>query len=275
MTLPVRSRPGRRVKAQPRNFRLQRVGSPSRYAVPQSRDIIQPFKLWSYHDYAGAVTRWRQARVDSENLYLAANSMELRLPAYVLLSALYFYACPGASINAGVTHRSFTPDLVQRAALRTLVLRGGDGQPGHKVVPGVAWSQQAESVLLKVDMPPGIHSTEGLKISDTHITWKEGDVDLDVGFFAEVKGDSASIFCDGYVCFPLLSHYHTLSDFGFFTSGRQIKIILSKKEKSWWPRLTSGPRPANVKVDWATWKDENEGDGSTLLSRLGIFWAAG
>ncbi len=125
--------------------------------------------------------------------------MELRLPAVAFLTTLYFYASPTASINVGVAHRTRTPEFVQRAAIRTLVLRGGDGQAGHKVVPGVAWSQQAESLLLKVDMPPGIHSTEGLKISDTHITWKEGEVDLDVGLFAEVKGDSASIFCDGYV----------------------------------------------------------------------------
>ena len=65
------------------------------------------------------------------------------------------------------------------------------------MVPGVAWSQQADSLLLKVDMPPGVHSTDGLKISDTHISWKEGDAELDLALSAEVKSESASIFCDG------------------------------------------------------------------------------
>ncbi len=113
-----------------------------------------------------------------------------------------------------MTQRVLTPDVVQRAALRALVLRGGDG-PVHKVVPGVAWSQQAESLLLKVDMPPGIHSPDGLKISDTHVTWKEGEVDLDVGLFAEVKSDAASIFCDGYVFIYLTLWYRRTTDLTF------------------------------------------------------------
>ena len=48
-------------------------------------------------------------------------------------------------------------------------------------------------------------------------------------------------------------------------SGRQIKINVEKAQKAWWPRLTSGPKPANVKIDWATWKDEDE--GVSLISR--------
>jgi hypothetical protein len=77
---------------------------------------------------------------------------------------------------------------------RTLSLRGGEGQ---KVVPGVAWSQTADSLLLKVDMPPGVHSADGLKVLDTHLTWNEGDIDLNMELSSEVTGASASIFCDG------------------------------------------------------------------------------
>ena len=49
-----------------------------------------------------------------------------------------------------------------------------------------------------------------------------------------------------------------------FYRGRQTKIIVPKKEKSWWARLTP-VKLANVKIDWATWKDENEGGFNYLI----------
>jgi hypothetical protein len=32
-----------------------------------------------------------------------------------------------------------------------------------------------------------------------------------------------------------------------------------KKTPKWWTRLTTAAKPANVKVDWNSWKDEDEG----------------
>lgn len=39
-----------------------------------------------------------------------------------------------------------------------------------------------------------------------------------------------------------------------------MTIQAKKKEGKWWDKLTSGPKPINVKVDWNTWKDEDEAD---------------
>ena len=120
------------------------------------------------------------------------NSMELFIA--VIMSALYCCASvmPYEPLFVENRLRSLAS---QRFPLLVLNLRGGDG----RIVPGISWSQQADSVLIKVDMPQGIHSSDGLKISDSHITWKEGDVDLDLALSAEVKSQSATIFCDGCV----------------------------------------------------------------------------
>jgi len=42
-------------------------------------------------------------------------------------------------------------------------------------------------------------------------------------------------------------------------SGRVVTVTANKAAEEWWDKLTDGPRPHNVKVDWASWKDEDEG----------------
>ena len=146
---------------------LRPAGSPRRGVTSQSESV---------------------ARRDWHSSY--QNSMKVQMRLIVFISALC--CCSLGSLNAVTGHSHIVG--VYPVLRRTLTLRGGDGQ---RVVPGVAWSQQADSLLLKVDMPPGVHSTDGLKISDTHISWKEGDAELDLALSAEVKSESASIFCDG------------------------------------------------------------------------------
>ena len=127
----------------------------------------------------------------------------LRSQSLVLLSTLLYFAST-ASFDAACANFPIVPVSVQRFPLLTLQLRGGDGA---RVVPGVAWSQQADSLLLKVDMPQGVHSSDGLKVTDSHITWKEGEIDLDLALSAEVNSQSASMFCDGYVAADIIGPY--------------------------------------------------------------------
>lgn len=42
-------------------------------------------------------------------------------------------------------------------------------------------------------------------------------------------------------------------------SGRVVTVTANKAAEEWWDKLTDGPKPHNVKVDWASWKDEDEG----------------
>lgn len=42
--------------------------------------------------------------------------------------------------------------------------------------------------------------------------------------------------------------------------GRQVTLNVKKADPAWWPKLTKGPKPGNVKVDWASWKDEDEAE---------------
>ena len=119
-------------------------------------------------------------------------------------------ALPGVSSNSDSTPRIPVGAWAGRLRTRALggnaasssehprpliALRGGSGEPPS--VPGVSWSQKAESLLVKVDYPKGKHSDEGMVFSDTHITWIEDGVHLDLGFFAPVKSGSASIKRDG------------------------------------------------------------------------------
>jgi len=45
-----------------------------------------------------------------------------------------------------------------------------------------------------------------------------------------------------------------------FDGGRICQVKIDKATAEWWPKLTSGPKPTNVKIDWDTWKDEDEAE---------------
>jgi len=123
-------------------------------------------------------------------------------------------------------------------------LRGG----GAPVVPGVAWSQREPTLLLKVDMPAGVSSPDALTVNEQSLLWKEGDVCLDMELFDKVDTDSVVKKSDG---------------------GRICTIEAKKAKKDWWPKLTSGKTPKNVRVDWGTWQDEDEAETEKYMPQSG------
>ena len=114
----------------------------------------------------------------------------------------------------------------------TLSLRGG-GE-----VPGVSWSQRQDSLMLRVEIPAGA-SHEGLHVAGDGdlVEWTDDKVSLSLGLYAGLDPGSL-VKTDG---------------------GRQVTLSAKKVTPEWWPKLTKGPKPGNVKVDWASWKDEDEG----------------
>jgi hypothetical protein len=48
--------------------------------------------------------------------------------------------------------------------------------------------------------------------------------------------------------------------------GREVTIHAKKKEDKWWDKLQSGAKLSNVKVDWNSWKDEDEREATSALS---------
>ena len=123
--------------------------------------------------------------------------------------------------------------------LETLMLRGGG-----EVVPAVAWSQRQDSLLLKVDIPAGA-SLDGLAVgSDGNLLeWEDDKVALNLELYGSL--DQGSV---------------VKTD-----AGRQVTLSAKKTAPEWWPKLTKGPKPGNVKIDWASWKDEDEGELSTSV----------
>lgn len=118
-------------------------------------------------------------------------------------------------------------------SFQLLSLRGGGA-----AVPGVSWSQRQDSLMLKVEIPAGA-SLESLNLA--------GD-----GGVLEWNDDQATLSLT----------FHDKLDLNTMTKrdhGGHVTIDAKKVEPSWWPKLTSGPKPGNVKVDWASWIDEDEG----------------
>jgi hypothetical protein len=72
-----------------------------------------------------------------------------------------------------------------------MTLRGGGA-----VVPGIAWSQREKTLLLKVDIPPGV-PIENLKVTEKTVEWKEGDVSLDLELYEKIDVDSVVKKSDG------------------------------------------------------------------------------
>jgi hypothetical protein len=114
----------------------------------------------------------------------------------------------------------------------TLSLRGGGA------VPGVEWSQRQGSLMVKVEIPAGA-SFDDLHLAgdDDVIEWADDKVSLSLGLYGKLDKDS-------------LAKKHC---------GRHVTLNAKKLDQAWWPKLTKGPKPGNVKVDWASWKDEDEG----------------
>ena len=120
--------------------------------------------------------------------------------------------------------------------LTTLMLRGG-GQ-----VPAVAWSQRQDSLMLKVDIPAGASHEHLTVAGDGNVVeWADDKVSLRLELYASLDKDTIAKI-DG---------------------GRQITLNAKKATAEWWPKLTAGPKPGNVKVDWASWKDEDEAEDET------------
>mmetsp|Transcript_95782 Transcript_95782/g.154495 ORF Transcript_95782/g.154495 Transcript_95782/m.154495 type:complete len:159 (-) Transcript_95782:1061-1537(-) len=113
----------------------------------------------------------------------------------------------------------------------SLSLRGG-GE-----VPGVQWSQRQDSLMIKVEVPAGA-SLDHLTVSGDGdvLEWADEKVTLNLGLYGKLD-QSSVVKVD---------------------AGRQVTLNAKKATPEWWPKLTQGPKPTNVKVDWASWKDEDE-----------------
>ena len=96
--------------------------------------------------------------------------------------------------------------------------------------------------MIKVDIPAGA-SLDHLAVGGDGdvIVWPDDKVSLSLGLYDKLD-QSSVVKVD---------------------SGRQVTLNAKKATPEWWPKLTKGPKPGNVKVDWASWKDEDEG---TLFS---------
>lgn len=91
--------------------------------------------------------------------------------------------------------------------------------------------------MIKVDIPAGA-SLDHLAVGGDGdvIVWPDDKVSLSLGLYDKLD-QSSVVKVD---------------------SGRQVTLNAKKATPEWWPKLTKGPKPGNVKVDWASWKDEDE-----------------
>ncbi|KAJ1484020.1 HSP20-like chaperone [Baffinella frigidus] len=127
------------------------------------------------------------------------------------------------------------PALLERVPC-VLELRGGDGV--H--LPIVAWSQRQETLTLKIDVPVGVTcSADNVKVEEQAVRWHEEKVGLDLELWGKLDVSSAIVRSDG---------------------GRVVTVTAKKATEGWWDKVSSGPKSHNVKIDWASWKDEDEED---------------
>jgi hypothetical protein len=99
-------------------------------------------------------------------------------------SALY-----GDSAAAGLSalYGGKTPRISQ------LRLRGG----GEMVHPTVWWSQRSASLLIKVDMPAGVHEAKGLTLEGKKLVWKTETIQLEHELHDEVDSNTVRVMNDG------------------------------------------------------------------------------
>ena len=92
--------------------------------------------------------------------------------------------------------------------------------------------------MIKVEVPAGA-SLDHLTVSGDGdvLEWADEKVTLNLGLYGKLD-QSSVVKVD---------------------AGRQVTLNAKKATPEWWPKLTQGPKPTNVKVDWASWKDEDEG----------------
>jgi hypothetical protein len=74
-----------------------------------------------------------------------------------------------------------------------LRLRGG----GEMVHPTVWWSQRSNSLLIKVDMPAGVHEAKGLSVEEKKLVWKAENIVLEHELFEEIDTKSVRVMNDG------------------------------------------------------------------------------
>lgn len=91
--------------------------------------------------------------------------------------------------------------------------------------------------MIKVEVPAGA-SLDHLTIAGDGdiVEWADEKVTLNLGLYDKLD-QSTVVKVD---------------------AGRQVTLNAKKATPEWWPKLTKGPKPCNVKVDWASWKDEDE-----------------
>merc|ERR1711937_1130877 len=56
----------------------------------------------------------------------------------------------------------------------------------------------------------------------------------------------------------------------FENTGREIQVVLVKKEAEWWDKLYNGPKLKTVSRDWNKWKDEDDDEYQEAESMDGM-----
>jgi len=123
----------------------------------------------------------------------ASKGLVVTLTVFLAVSCT-FAGCE-ASLQSATSRRSFTtrsPAPLRGSQPRLLSLRGG----GETITPTLQWSQRPGTIFMKVELPSGITSAEGLTCNEKKLEWKEGAVNLEVEFFAELDPEAIKITRD-------------------------------------------------------------------------------
>jgi prostaglandin-E synthase len=120
-------------------------------------------------------------------------------------------------------------------------------------LPSVVWAQRKDKLYVTIDLQnagePKVTVTNGADGKHGHISFRgkaqshatgaePHEYAWDIDLYGPVDPDGVKVS----------------------TSERSILLVIPKKEEGHWPRLQkdTGKTPANIKVDWDKWVDEDE-----------------
>ncbi|GMH33505.1 hypothetical protein BSKO_01339 [Bryopsis sp. KO-2023] len=127
--------------------------------------------------------------------------------------------------------------------------------------PLVLWAQRKDCLLLTVDV-------QDCKDTKVQVDKDDSDSFAVLRFSGKAGSDGKSYAMD----MELLKEVDP-AETKVSTTGRNVFVMIPKKEEGFWPKLVRQKAPHNVKVDWSKWVDSDDegGDEGFDMSQMGQF----
>lgn len=127
--------------------------------------------------------------------------------------------------------------------------------------PSVLWAQRKDCVLLTIDV-------QDCKDTKVQVDKDDAESFAVLRFSGKAGSDGKAYGMD----LELLKEVDP-GETKVSTTGRNVFVMLPKKEEGFWPKLLRQKAPPNVKVDWSRWVDSDDegGDEGFDMSQMGQF----